>query len=75
MTTTMTLMAARRRVFALAVLAAGFCLAVPTRAQLAVRGETVHTMAGPAIEDGVVLIRVACTAKGQCGKDDADRAA
>lgn len=26
-------------------------------AQLAVRGETVHTMAGPAIKDGVVLIR------------------
>ncbi len=26
-------------------------------AQLAVRGETIHTMAGPAIKDGVVLIR------------------
>ena len=26
-------------------------------AQVAVRGETVHTMAGPAIADGVVLIR------------------
>ena len=30
--------------------------ALPTRAQLAVRGETVHTMAGAPITDGVVLI-------------------
>jgi imidazolonepropionase-like amidohydrolase len=29
----------------------------PASAQLAVRGETVHTMAGPPISDGVVLIR------------------
>lgn len=41
-------------------LLAALCLlswAHPTLAQLAVRGETVHTMAGPAIKDGVVLIR------------------
>jgi imidazolonepropionase-like amidohydrolase len=31
--------------------------AVPASAQIAVRGETVHTMAGPSIADGVVLIR------------------
>lgn len=31
-------------------------LAAPAAAQLAVRGETVHTMAGPAITDGVVLV-------------------
>ncbi|HYE96429.1 MAG TPA: amidohydrolase, partial [Rubricoccaceae bacterium] len=31
-------------------------LAAPASAQLAVRGETVFTMAGPAIADGVVLI-------------------
>jgi len=31
--------------------------AAPTLAQIAVRGETVHTMAGPAIADGVVVIR------------------
>ena len=30
--------------------------AAPTRAQVAVLGETVHTMAGPAIKEGVVLI-------------------
>jgi imidazolonepropionase-like amidohydrolase len=30
---------------------------IEARAQLAVRGETVHTMAGQAIRDGVVLIR------------------
>lgn len=35
-----------------AVLAAG-----PARAQVAVRGETVYTMAGPALRDGVVLVR------------------
>lgn len=32
-------------------------LAAPAGAQIAVRGETVHTMAGAPIEDGVVLIR------------------
>src|ERR1044071_92372 len=31
--------------------------ASPAAAQIAVRGETVHTMAGAAIPDGVVLIR------------------
>jgi imidazolonepropionase-like amidohydrolase len=30
--------------------------AAPAPAQLAVRGETVHTMAGPAIKDGIVLV-------------------
>lgn len=30
--------------------------AAPTAAQVAVRGETVYTMAGPAISDGVVLV-------------------
>ena len=40
------------------VLAAAAALALPALApaQVAVRGETVHTMAGPAIADGVVLI-------------------
>lgn len=32
-------------------------LAVPASAQIAVRGETVHTMAGASIRDGVVLVR------------------
>lgn len=32
------------------------CAAAPLHAQIAVRGETVHTMAGPAIQDGVVLV-------------------
>lgn len=32
-------------------------LATPAAAQIAVRGETVHTMAGPPLRDGVVLIR------------------
>lgn len=31
--------------------------ALTANAQLAIRGETVHTMAGPAIRDGIVLIR------------------
>jgi imidazolonepropionase-like amidohydrolase len=35
-----------------------FCLlAVSAQAQIAVRGETVHTMAGASIRDGVVLVR------------------
>jgi imidazolonepropionase-like amidohydrolase len=42
------------RSLALAVL---LCLAVPAGAQIAVRGETVHTMAGASIRDGVVLVR------------------
>ncbi|HYY98990.1 MAG TPA: hypothetical protein VE642_10385, partial [Pyrinomonadaceae bacterium] len=33
-----------------------FCLA-QARAQIAVRGETVHTMAGAPVRDGVVLVR------------------
>lgn len=32
-------------------------LAVPARAQLAIRGETVYTMAGAPLSDGVVLVR------------------
>jgi len=38
------------------VLGAVLMRAVPVSAQVAVRGETVHTMAGAAIKDGVVLI-------------------
>lgn len=38
------------------LLALAALAAAPAGAQLAVRGETVHTMAGPAISDGVVLI-------------------
>ena len=34
-----------------------FSAATPLSAQIAVRGETVHTMAGASIHDGVVLIR------------------
>lgn len=43
-----------RATFLCAALAA--LLAAPAAAQLAVRGETVHTMAGAAIADGVVLV-------------------
>ena len=32
-------------------------VAAPVRAQVAVRGETVHTMAGSSIKDGVVVVR------------------
>lgn len=41
--------------FVFALLTIG--IAAPAHAQLAVRGETVHTMAGPPLRDGVVLIR------------------
>ncbi|HEV2131961.1 MAG TPA: hypothetical protein VGR27_12690, partial [Longimicrobiaceae bacterium] len=43
----------------LALLAAllGIGAGSPLAAQVAVRAETVYTMAGPAIQDGVVLIR------------------
>lgn len=43
---------------ATAAAAAMSCLlsAAPAGAQVAVRGDTVHTMAGPAISDGIVLI-------------------
>jgi len=34
-----------------------WALALPAAAQIAVRGDTVYTMAGPALRDGVVLIR------------------
>lgn len=43
-----------KRIRAFAALA---LLAAPAAAQLAVRGEIVYTMAGPALRDGVVLIR------------------
>jgi imidazolonepropionase-like amidohydrolase len=46
----------RHHVLALAALAGAPFLSTPAAAQVAVRGETVHTMAGPAIQDGVVLI-------------------
>ena len=39
-----------------AALAAAALVAVPAAAQVAVRGETVHTMAGAPITDGVVLV-------------------
>jgi imidazolonepropionase-like amidohydrolase len=50
-------MAARRLVLVAA--ASGAFLSSPdaATAQIAIRGETVHTMAGPAIRDGVVLVR------------------
>ena len=32
-------------------------LSPPASAQLAVRGKKVYTMAGPAIEDGIVIVR------------------
>jgi imidazolonepropionase-like amidohydrolase len=41
----------------LATLASIAGLALPAHAQVAVRGETVHTMAGAPITDGVVLVR------------------
>jgi len=37
--------------------AATLAVAVPVRAQIAVRGATVYTMAGAAIQDGVVVVR------------------
>lgn len=40
----------------IAVMLAMFCLTNITRAQIAVKGETVYTMAGAPIADGVVLI-------------------
>lgn len=43
------------KIFCLSLLIVAF--APDTLAQLAVRGETVHTMAGPEIKDGIVLIR------------------
>ncbi len=42
---------------ALQAAAIGLCLTVPLFSQLAVRGETVYTMAGDPISDGVVLVR------------------
>jgi len=41
---------------ALGALAAAAALAVPAAAQVAVRGETVYTMAGEPLKDGVVLV-------------------
>ncbi len=45
------------RLAPLAALLAATLAAPAAHAQLAVRGETVHTMAGPPIRDGVVLVR------------------
>ncbi|HEX7240963.1 MAG TPA: amidohydrolase family protein [Longimicrobiaceae bacterium] len=45
------------RLALLAALLAATLAAPAAHAQLAVRGETVHTMAGPPIRDGVVLVR------------------
>lgn len=47
----------RRFFAAVSALWAGLALAAPAAAQVAVRGETVHTMAGPPIRNAVVLIR------------------
>jgi imidazolonepropionase-like amidohydrolase len=44
------------RATSLSVAALAALLAAPAAAQLAVRGETVHTMAGAPIQDGVVLV-------------------
>lgn len=43
--------------------AAFLCMVAPARAQLAIRGETVFTMAGEPIKDGVVIIEGAKIAK------------
>lgn len=50
-------MIAHVRPVVLLTLLASTSAAVPAAAQVAVRGETVHTMAGAPIADGVVLIR------------------
>jgi imidazolonepropionase-like amidohydrolase len=47
----------RSSLFALLLLPFALCLLPSAQAQIAVRGETVHTMAGASIRDGVVLIR------------------
>lgn len=50
-------MISRKRFALLLFLLIACAAAGPTAAQVAVRGETVHTMAGPPIKDGVVLIK------------------
>jgi imidazolonepropionase-like amidohydrolase len=52
-----------RRVAMLAVALTMGAVAATASAQLAIRGETVHTMAGPPIKDGVVLIEGAKIAR------------
>jgi imidazolonepropionase-like amidohydrolase len=47
-------MTVRRGAVLLVLVALGY--AIPASAQVAVRAETVHTMAGPAIADGIVLV-------------------
>lgn len=47
----------RRRTVVAAILAGAVLGTTPLAAQVAVRGETVYTMAGAPIQDGVVLIR------------------
>jgi len=49
--------AERRLPGVLALLLFTFCFAAPVQAQIAVRGKTIYTMAGPTIHNGVVLIR------------------
>ena len=44
------------RATSLAIAASAALLAAPAAAQVAVRGETVYTMAGAPIKDGVVLV-------------------
>jgi imidazolonepropionase-like amidohydrolase len=50
-------MRARTGVLFAALVVVAWCAVRPALAQVAVRGETVHTMAGEPIKDGVVLIR------------------
>lgn len=52
-----TLSCVRRCLLCLFALVIPTLIAADASAQLAVRGETIHTMAGPAIRDGVVLVR------------------
>jgi imidazolonepropionase-like amidohydrolase len=41
---------------ALMVASVAAAIATPAAAQIAIRGDTVHTLAGPAIKDGIVLV-------------------
>ena len=45
-----------RRIHGIALASAALAFAAPVDAQVAVRGETVYTMAGAPITDGVVLV-------------------
>ena len=50
-------MSLRRAIAFLLGVAAALLVPAAGRAQVAVRGKTIHTMAGPPIEDGMVIIR------------------